>query len=430
MDKTHILILGSGGREHALGWKLKQSKRCGKLFFAPGNAGTRALGENVDLEFSPVNTKNRDAIDYFCRQENIGLIVVGPEDPLCGGIVDKLTAPGRLVFGPSQEAARLEGDKAFAKELMRGAAIPTADAKVFKHYEQALAYLESRETPVVIKATGLAKGKGVVVPESKEHAREALHRMMVQNEFGEASAEVLIEEKIAGQEVSILALVDGRSIYVLDPSQDHKQAHEGDTGPNTGGMGAYCPTPLVDENLMTMIEREVLVAAVDALRREGVEFKGVMYAGLMLTPGGPKVLEFNTRFGDPECQPLMVRLQGDLLEAMVATCEGRLADVDLSWDPRHCCAVVLASGGYPGPYENGKRITGIADAEALPGVTVFHAGTTKNSQGKTVTAGGRVLTVCALGDSLQEAQEKANAACERIDFEGKQYRKDIGFRVM
>ena len=430
-DKINALILGSGGREHALGWKLKQSKRCGKLYFAPGNGGTSSLGKNLnDLPFDPVNTKNADAIDYFCRQNNISLIVIGPEDPLCQGLADRLTRDGRCVFGPVQAGARLEADKAFSKQLMRAASIPTADAKTFTDYKAAVNYVENRELPVVIKAAGLAKGKGVIVCSNNEQALDGLKQCMVDKVFGDAGKVVVVEERLVGQEVSILALVDGRNIYVLDPTQDHKQAHEGDKGPNTGGMGAYCPTPLVNDDLMSTIQGEVLVPTVDALRRDGVEFKGVLYAGLMLTAGGPKVLEFNTRFGDPECQPLMMRLKGDLIDIMQATCEGRLSDVDLSWDTRCCCCVVMASGGYPGKYESGKVITGIETAEEDPDVHVFHAGTKLNRDGDLVTAGGRVLNVCAMGKDLKEAQQKANAACEKIHFKGAWFRKDIGYRVM
>lgn len=430
-SKVNALILGSGGREHALGWKLKQSKRCGKLYFAPGNGGTAALGENRnDLPFDPVNTKNADAIDYFCRHNDISLIVIGPEDPLCGGLADRLAKPGRHVFGPVKAGARLEADKVFSKQLMRAASIPTADAKTFTDYDAAVNYVENRETPVVVKAAGLAKGKGVIVCSNNDQAIDALKQCMVDKAFGEAGNTVVVEERLVGQEVSILALVDGRNIYVLDPTQDHKQAREGDKGPNTGGMGAYCPTPLVNDALMNTIQGEILVPTVDALRRDGIEFKGVLYAGLMLTAGGPKVLEFNTRFGDPECQPLMMRLKGDLVDIMTATCDGTLSEVDLNWDDRCCCCVVMASGGYPGAYESGKVITGIEDAESDPDVKVFHAGTKLGKSGATVTAGGRVLNVCAMGKDLKEAQQKANAACDKIRFDGAFFRRDIGYRVM
>lgn len=425
----NILILGSGGREHALGWKLKQSKNCGKLYFSPGNGGTAQLGQNLNINPEKVDTKTADEIDYFCRHNDIGLIVIGPEDPLAQGLADRLTKPGRAIFGPVAAGARLEADKAWAKQLMRAASIPTAEARIFTDYSAASAYAQSREGGMVVKAAGLAKGKGVTVCDNAGEALEALRLIMKDRIFGEAGASVVIEEKLTGQEVSVLALVDGKNIFILDPAQDHKQVGEGDTGPNTGGMGAYCPTPLINDKLMATIERHVFVPTVDALRRDGVEFKGVLYAGLMLTPGGPKVLEFNTRFGDPETQPLMMRLKGDLLEIMLAVANGKLDEVDLSWDPRCCCCVVIASGGYPGKYENGKPITGIDEANKLEGVQVFHAGT-KDVNGQTVTNGGRVLNVCAMGKDLKEAQQRANAACAKIHFQGAFYRHDIGYRVM
>ncbi|WP_432797651.1 phosphoribosylamine--glycine ligase [Poriferisphaera sp. WC338] len=428
-EKVNVLILGSGGREHAIGWKLKESKRCGKLFFAPGNGGTDALGENVPINPDRVDTKTVDDIDYFCRNNAIGLVVIGPEDPLAQGLADRLANDDRKIFGPIASAARIEADKAYAKQVMKAASIPTADSRVFKDYFVAESYVKSRETPVVVKAAGLAKGKGVIVCDNTAQALDALALCMKNKSFGDAGDTVIVEERLTGQEVSILALVDGRNIYVLDPSQDHKQAGEGDTGPNTGGMGAYCPTPLIDEKMMNTIQSEVLVPAVDAMRREGIEYKGVLYAGLMLTAGGPKVLEFNCRFGDPETQPLMMRLKGDLLEIMLATADGTLDEVDLAWDKRCCCCVVMASGGYPGKYQNDKLIKGIAAAEEDKDVKVFHAGTKKTKDG-VVTAGGRVLNVCAMGADLKEAQAKANAACAKIQFEGAWYRSDIGYRVM
>ncbi len=435
----NILVIGSGGREHALGWKLKQSPKCDKLFFAPGNGGTASLGENVSLATEPVNTKTVDAIAYFCREHKIGLVVVGPEDPLADGLVDQLTAacqalsqgkPIPVIFGPVQAAAQLEADKAFAKKLMRAAAIPTAEARTFTDLEAALAYVRSHETPVVVKAAGLAKGKGVVVCDDSQQAVDAVNMIMSDRAFGQAGDTVVVEERLVGQELSVLALVDGRNIFVLDPAQDHKAIGEGDTGPNTGGMGAYCPTPLIDDKLMSQIERHIIVPMVDTLRREGVVYQGVLYAGLMLTAGGPKVLEFNCRFGDPETQPLMMRLKGDLVHIMLATAQGRLDEVDLSWDDRCCCCVVMASGGYPGPYEKGKPITGIDALDGDHDVQVFHAGTTVNKDGPLVTSGGRVLGVCAMGDDLAAAQQKANAACEKIQFDGAYFRRDIGHRVM
>lgn len=425
---VNILIIGSGGREHALGWKLKQSKKCGKLYFAPGNGGTARLGENVNLAIEPVNTKNVDAIDYFCRQNKVELIVIGPEDPLCAGLADRLQRPGRCVFGPVAAGARLEGDKAWAKQLMKAANVPTADAKTFTDYDAAVAYVQARETPVVVKASGLAKGKGAIVCDDEKDAVEALRRCMVKKEFGDAGKTVVVEERMVGQELSVLALVDGRNIYVLDPAQDHKQVGEGDTGPNTGGMGAYSPTPLVNDKLLTQIHGEILVPIVDALRRDEVEFKGVLYAGLMLTAGGPKVIEFNTRFGDPECQALMVRLESDLIEVMLAAGQRRLDEVDLRWTQDHVCCVVLASRGYPGRYKTGVPIEGLEEASKVPGVVVFHAGTRMEggSGGKVVTSGGRVLNVVGRGATLAEARRRAYEACELIRFEGKTLRRDIG----
>ncbi|MCE9591335.1 MAG: phosphoribosylamine--glycine ligase [Planctomycetes bacterium] len=426
----NVLIIGSGGREHALGWKLKQSPRCGTLFFAPGNAGTALLGTNIPINADKVDTKTVDAIDYFCRHENVGLIVIGPEDPLSQGLADRLAHPSRAVFGPVKDAARLEGDKAYAKHLMRAASIPTAEARTFTNYEIAVAYAQEHETPLVVKASGLAKGKGVVVCDNAEQAMAALALIMRDRAFGDAGETVVVEERLVGQEVSVLALVDGRNIFVLDPAQDHKQVFEGDKGPNTGGMGVYCPTPVITDEMLALIEREILVPTVDTLRREGVNYQGVLYAGLMLTAGGPKVLEFNCRFGDPETQALMTRLKGDLLEIMLAVTQGKLDEVDLSWDPRPCCCVVMASGGYPGEYKKGIPITGIEEAEKLPDVRVFHAGTARDREGRLVTNGGRVLNVCAMGKDLKEAQQNANAACDKIHFKGAHFRRDIGWRVM
>jgi phosphoribosylamine--glycine ligase len=431
------MVIGNGGREHALGWKIKQSPRCDKLYFAPGNGGTADLGENVAISPDRVDTKLADEIRFFCRDHEIELVVIGPEDPLAQGLADRLAQPDSAVFGPkltvfgpSADAARLEADKAYSKQLMRAASIPTAEARIFDNAEAAISFAKEHETPLVVKAAGLAKGKGVIVCDDADQAVQAVKTIMTDRAFDDAGDTVVIEERLVGQEISVLALVDGRTIYVLDPAQDHKQAHEGDTGPNTGGMGAYCPTPLVDDDLMSQIEREILVPTIDALRRDSVEYRGVLYAGLMLTAGGPKVIEFNCRFGDPEVQPLMMRLQGDLVDLLIATATRGLENADLNWDPRCCCCVVMASGGYPGDYEKGKPITGIEDAEADEDVKVFHAGTTRTRDGQLVTAGGRVLDVCAMGADLAEAQQKANAACDKIHFEGAWFRRDIGYRVM
>ena len=369
-------------------------------------------------------------------------MVIGPEAPLADGWADDLATETRLVFGPGRAGARLEADKGWAKEIMRSASIPTAEGRVFKERGPAIAYAMSREEGCVVKASGLAAGKGVIVCRTPEAAVEAVEMMMgdperhTQGSFGAAGDTVVIEELLLGQEMSVLAFVDGRSIWVLDPCQDHKQVGEGDVGPNTGGMGAYCPTPLATPEIMSRIERDVLVPTIDALRREGIVFRGVLYAGMMLTTGGPKVLEFNCRFGDPECQPLMARLQGDLLEVLWATAAGQLNELEsgLESDPRTACCVVLCSAGYPGSITKGHPITGIEDAEAEAGpgekVIVFQSGTTIDPRDRVVTAGGRVISVTALAADLATAQDLANRAADKIEFAGAFFRRDIGSRVM
>ena len=426
----NVMIIGSGGREHAIGWKLKQSKRCGKLVFMPGNAGTASLGTNLNLSIDPVTQKVVDSIAHHCRANRIELVVIGPEDPLSQGLADKLKKLGFNVFGPDGAGAQIEADKAWSKSLMRSASIPTAESRTFESAEPALTYVRAHETPVVVKAAGLAKGKGVIVCDGAADAEAAVQQLMVDRVFDEAGDRVVIEERLIGQEVSILALVDGRNIYVLEPSQDHKQVGEGDTGPNTGGMGAYTPTPLVDDKLMLEIQREVLVPAVDALRREGIDYRGVLYAGLMLTAGGIKVIEFNCRFGDPECQPLFVKMKGDLLEAMRAVADGDLTGIDIRWDKRYACCVVVCSGGYPGSYHKGLPIAGLDEVAQMKDVVVFHAGTKLDENGNVLTNGGRVLNVVGLGDTLPEARDLANEACSKIRFEGAFYRHDIGDRIL
>ncbi len=436
-ERANVLLVGGGGREHALAWKLAQSPRLGSLWLTdPANGGLAGLGKPCPQR---PDLANIFPMQRWCDREQIHLVVVGPEGPLAAGITDALGTETRLVFGPTREGARIEADKSFAKKLMRRAAIPTAEARVFDDPESAGFYLQAHDEPCVVKAAGLAAGKGAVVCDTLHEALEAVDRMMVRRELGDAGATVLIEEKLTGQEVSVLALVAGRSIWLLDPCQDHKQVGEGDTGPNTGGMGAYCPTPVIDEPLLDTIQRDVIVPAADALRRDGIDYCGVLYAGLMITPAGPKVLEFNCRFGDPECQALMARLQGDLLELLWAASAsasrpGSLDEVTLSFDPRTACCVVMCSAGYPGPCETGKVITGIDRAESLSGgareVIVFHAGTTRNDPGELVTTGGRVLGVTALAEDLPSARDLANAACEEIHFEGAFHRRDIGDRVL
>jgi phosphoribosylamine---glycine ligase len=419
-----VLLIGNGGREHALGWKLADSPRVTSLYAMPGNPGTAQVADNV-----AGNPMDFSAVEKFVRQNKIELVVIGPEDPLAAGLADHIAAMGVKVFGPVKEAARIEADKWFAKELMRHQAIPTAEARSFTDARQAEEYIKLRDEPLVIKAAGLAKGKGVSVCYRTSDALDAVDQIMRKKAHGEAGTRVVVEELLSGPECSILAFVDRKNIYVLESAQDHKAVDDGDTGPMTGGMGAYSPTPIVTEETLREIERDILVPAVDGLIREGIEYKGILYAGLMLTQHGAKVLEFNCRFGDPETQPLMMRLKSDLLEAMLAVVDGKLDQIELQWDPRPALAVVASSGGYPGKYQSGVPITGVTDADAMRDVKVFQAGT--RLDGKTLlTDGGRVLAVTALGDTIADAQKRAYQAIEKIHFEGMHYRKDIGRRAI
>jgi phosphoribosylamine--glycine ligase len=438
--RVNVLLLGTGGREAALAWKLRQSPRLGTLWVQPdANAQLLELGvacpEKIDL-------RAKFHLERWLDRNEVQLVVVGPEGPLAEGAADALSRDAdptkglaaRLVFGPVKAAARLEADKAFAKHVMREARVPTAEARIFTSLESAIRSVEDRDEPCVVKATGLCAGKGVTVCEGAADAVAALRRCMDRREFGDAGATVIVEERLEGQELSVLALVDGRTITVLDPCQDHKQVGEGDVGANTGGMGAYCPTPLADEELLRSVSRDVLVPTVDALRRDGITFRGVLYAGLMLTPSGPKVLEFNTRFGDPETQPLMARLRGDLVDILWRTAAGTLDGADIGFDPRVACAVVVCAGGYPGAVTNGLPIDGLAKAQASASageeVVIFHAGTRRSDDGQVVTHGGRVITVVGLAADLAAAQAVANRAAACIRFPGAFFRKDIGHRVM
>jgi len=419
----NVLLVGSGGREHAIAWKLAQSMP-GRLYIAPGNPGTAMCGKNVDIGPNDIA-----ALVDFAETENIGLAVIGPEDPLAAGVVDAFTAAGIKAFGPDKGAARLEADKAFAKQIMRANAIPTAESRIFDEFADAKAYIASRDEAVVVKAAGLAKGKGVFVCDDPADGILAAEKIMCDRVFGDAGAKVIVEDKLLGQEASILAFVDGRSIYVMESSQDHKPIGDADTGPNTGGMGAYSPAPIVTEPLIKQIVKEVLVPTVDGMNRNGTPYKGLLYAGIMITQGGPRVLEFNVRFGDPETQPILMRLKSSLLEVMLAVCDGCLEQVSLEWDPRPAVCVVMASGGYPGDYEKGKKISGLEQAAQLKDVVVFHAGTA-DKDGDIVTAGGRVLGVTALGDTIAGAKATAYKAAGKIDFDGAYYRRDIADKAI
>lgn len=418
-----ILLLGSGGREHALAKKLAESPRCGTLYIAPGNGGTLQEGVNVALaEDDP------EAVAAFAREEGIGLVVIGPEAPLVAGVADAVRAAGIACFGPGAEGAQMEGSKRFSKELMERAGIPTAAYGSFTDEEAALAYVREQGAPLVVKADGLAAGKGVVVATEQEQAEEAVRECFA-GAFGDAGSTVVIEECLTGPECSLLAFTDGKTVRPMATAQDHKRALEGDRGPNTGGMGVYSPVPIVtDEELAVM--KQVMVDTVAELAAEGIDYRGCLYGGFMLTPEGPKVLEFNARFGDPETQVILPRLKNDLVDVMFACAEQRLDEVELSWRDEWAVAVVLTSAGYPGSYEKGKVITGVEGADALDGVTVYHAGTAVTDAGELVTSGGRVLAVTALGDTFEAARDLAYAACEKIDFEGKTLRHDIGLKAL
>ncbi len=419
-----VLLVGSGGREHAIAWKLAQSKELDKLYIAPGNCGTAECGENIDIK-----TDESDKLLEFASEKKVELLVVGPEGPLTTGIVDKFEAAGIMAFGPSGAAAQLEGDKVFSKHLMRSASISTAEAKIFDNFNSAKTYIASRDEPVVVKAAGLAQGKGVFVCNDPSDGLLAAEKIMVDRVFGKAGDRIVVEDKLLGEEASILTFVDGHNIYVMESSQDHKPIGENDTGPNTGGMGAYSPAPLVTDKMMSQITREILVPIVDAMIRNGTSYKGVLYAGLMITAGGPRVLEFNVRFGDPETQPILMRMKSDLLEVLVATCEGRLEEVNIEWDPRPAVCVVMASGGYPDKYDKGKKITGLEEVKQIEDVIVFHSGTSKKD-GDIVTNGGRVLGVTALGQTIPEAKAKAYEGVEKIHFDGAYYRVDIADKAI
>jgi phosphoribosylamine---glycine ligase len=417
---VRILVVGGGGREHALCWRLSQNATVDRLYAAPGNAGMAELATLV-----PLSSGDVDGLVEFAERESIDLTVVGPEAPLVAGLADEMQSRGMRVFGPTFEAARLEGSKAWARRLCERHGIPTPRSGEFTEVEPAMAFLDELDPPYVIKADGLAAGKGVSIAEDRPQAREALENCLVRRAFGPAGQRVLIEEFLDGVEVSAMALTDGRQVVPLALAHDYKRAHDGDRGPNTGGMGSYSPVPSVDADAEKAVIEEVLTATARALDDEGVRYQGVVYAGLMMTPEGPKVLEFNCRFGDPETQVILPRLRSDLGEALLACVEGNLGVYRLSWDVRACVGVVLASAGYPGAAETGRPISGLDEAGSIAGVRLFHSGTALRA-GRVVTSGGRVITVSALGADHETARRLAYEACSLIRFDGMAYRRDVG----
>ena len=425
--KTNVLVVGSGGREHAYVQALARSASLGELHAAPGNAGMAAQATCHAVPVTDV-----PGLVGLARKLHIGLVVVGPEGPLVAGLVDALKQAGIPALGPTKAAAHLEGSKAFMKDLCRRSRIPSAGYKTFTSASEALAYVEQHDRwPAVLKVDGLAAGKGVFIVDDAAAATLVVRDVMLNAHFGHSGDRLVIEDFLPGEELSIIALVDGETIAVLEPSRDHKAAFDGDTGPNTGGMGAFSPTRLLTQRLYEQVEERILLPTVHAMAREGRAFSGFLYAGLMITEDGPYVLEYNVRGGDPEMEVLLPRLQSDALELFLAAAEGRLAEHDeIRWDKRVACGVVLADGGYPGRTSPGRPIRGLADLEALPDVHVFHAGTARDEQNRVVTAGGRVLCVTALGSDLAAAQARVYDAIPRVHFEGMRYRTDIGWREL
>jgi phosphoribosylamine---glycine ligase len=420
---VRILIVGGGGREHALAWAIAASPLCDALFCAPGNAGIAQ-----DATCVPIGAEDIEALVKFAQDEAIDLVVVGPEAPLVAGLVDRLDAVGIKAFGPSAAAAQLEGSKGFMKDFCARHGIPTAAYARFGEAGAARAYIRRQGAPIVVKADGLAAGKGVTVAQTVDEAEAAVAAAMEDKAFGAAGAEVVIEECVTGEEISVFALCDGKDFVPFGSAQDHKAVGEGDTGPNTGGMGAYSPAPVATPELERQVIDEVIRPTVQGMAADGVPFRGVLFAGLMVTADGPKLLEFNVRFGDPECQVLMMRLRSDLVPALVAACDGVLGHFDLRWHDDAALVVVMASKGYPGAYEKGSEIDGLAAAEADAAVTIFHAGTAAED-GRIVAVGGRVLGVTAIGASVKEAQARAYAAVDKIDWPGGFCRRDIGWRA-
>ena len=428
----NVLVVGNGGREHALAWKIGQSSRVDRVFVAPGNAGTAIDCENVDIVSDDIA-----GLVKFAKSNAVEITVVGPEVPLCLGIVDAFESEGLRVFGPSKAAAQLEGSKVFCKNVLRSGDVPTADFHEFRDATSAERFVNERyaetpdDVPLVVKADGLAAGKGAIVCSTQGEVLEAIDQIARRKEFGSAGDRMIIEERMSGTEASILAITDGRTILTLPPAEDHKRAHDGDAGPNTGGMGAYCPTPSIDEKTLAWVDEHVLVPTVHVMKRQRNPFRGILYAGLMLTPQGPRVLEYNVRFGDPECQPLLFRLKTDLIDVIEATVDRKLDQIgQLEWDDRPSICVVMASEGYPNAYEKGRVIRGLEEAAQLPDVKVFHAGTTHDADKNVVTNGGRVLGVTAMGNSISAAKLQAYKAVKCIRWDGAWCRKDISDKAI
>ena len=417
-----VLVIGGGGREHALIWKISQSPKVTEVFCAPGNAGTAAIANNV-----PIPADQIDQLLEFAQENEIGLTVVGPEQPLVMGIVDRFQEKGLRIFGPSARAAELEGSKAFSKNIMKKYDLLTAEYETFTSHEKAILYVDKENGPIVVKASGLAAGKGVILCRNAEEGRNAVDTIMKDKSFGSAGDEVVIEEFLEGQEVSVLAFTDGNTVLLMDSAQDHKAALDGDQGPNTGGMGAYSPAPVFTDLMRQKVRDKIMFPLVCAMKAEGRPYQGIIYAGLMLTKLGPKILEFNARFGDPETQPLLVRMESDIVPLFEACIDGTLEQCDLKWKPETSVCVVMAAKGYPGSYEKGKEISGLDEAGALPDVVVFHAGT-KGEGGKVLTNGGRVLGITATGPDTPSAIAKAYEAVSKIKWDGIHYRKDIAAR--
>lgn len=419
-----ILVIGQGGREHALAWKIKQSKKVKNLYCAPGNGGTAGIAENV-----PIKADDLKGLSDFCKTEKIDLTLVGPEAPLALGIVDLFREKNLRVFGPTKAASELEASKIFTKELCEKENIPTAWFEIFDDAKKAKDFVKSKGAPIVVKADGLAAGKGVIVAKTEGEALAAIDQILVEKAFGSSGDRVIVEECLEGEEASIIVVSDGENIVPLASSQDHKRIFDGDKGPNTGGMGAYSPAPVVTNEVFNATVSKIIKPAISSMKKRGAPHKGVLYAGIMITKDGPKLLEFNVRFGDPETQAIFPRLNSDLLGLIESAIDGTLKNYTLRWDKRPCVCVVMASGGYPGKYEKEKEISGIEKALELEDIFVFHAGT-KAKKEKIVTSGGRVLNVVSLGNDIKEARDKTYKACSKIKFEGAHYRRDIGHRVL